>query len=644
YPHLNVKVCATHAGLTVGEDGASHQCIEDLAIMRAIPGMKVFQPCDAAETKAIIKGIAEIDGPCYVRLGRGGVEEAQLLFRLLPQQEEDLLGHQGEEGGLPLVGESLRGEDPLTQDLQRLLPHALAIGGQALQQQARQPPPAALQHLPELVEPLGVDGVMLQHGAHSGQGGGHHHRVGGGEEELHLVHDLVQLPGRQPQGELAQVLGDVLGDLRLPRLQHLGKLHGHLVPAVRRQGGGDGQQGGTRHPADHDVLADLHQVGEVGGDVEHIGVVPMFHLVQQVLHAHGLQNPVGRGLQVVQKHIAHNVLPVQQGPLGGDIQAQPLPQAGLEKQQRRASTAVRGLHGGGDGRGVPAIGIQGRQQVAEQPQGGGLLGQAAPLQPPDGKAGQHVQVLGGHPVQRQAQHRVQQGEGRVGVHQLRAAVVAEQLPGETGGVGVRAVHQQRVRRGLGLIADHADLPGRQPPVRVDELFQVLRPQLEGQILLRVRRCVGRGLLLIAQAEGGQDAADEGGSPAADVSVRDQQQLVQKVQGLLLLGGVPVGEILLKNGDVRLEPGGVLFTPGGLQSVAEELLMAQSVHQADIVVHGGAPQGGHHLVRVQQGGVFGRAGGAAGGAEGGVHPKGDQVVLKIPELGVDIAVAQALGVV
>ncbi|WP_022938502.1 transketolase family protein, partial [Dielma fastidiosa] len=69
------KVCATHAGLTVGEDGASHQCIEDLAIMRAIPGMKVFQPCDAAETKAIIKGIAEIDGPCYVRLGRGGVED-----------------------------------------------------------------------------------------------------------------------------------------------------------------------------------------------------------------------------------------------------------------------------------------------------------------------------------------------------------------------------------------------------------------------------------------------------------------------------------------------------------------------------------------------------------------------------------------
>ena len=75
YPHLNVKVCATHAGITVGEDGASHQAIEDLGLMRGIPGMKVFQPCDATETREIIKGIAQIDGPCYVRLGRSSVED-----------------------------------------------------------------------------------------------------------------------------------------------------------------------------------------------------------------------------------------------------------------------------------------------------------------------------------------------------------------------------------------------------------------------------------------------------------------------------------------------------------------------------------------------------------------------------------------
>lgn len=75
YPKLNVKICATHAGITVGEDGASHQSVEDIGLMRGIPGMKVFQPCDAVEAKAIVKAVAEIDGPCYVRLGRSGVED-----------------------------------------------------------------------------------------------------------------------------------------------------------------------------------------------------------------------------------------------------------------------------------------------------------------------------------------------------------------------------------------------------------------------------------------------------------------------------------------------------------------------------------------------------------------------------------------
>lgn len=74
YPNLNVKVCATHAGITVGEDGASHQALEDIALMRAIPNMHVFQPCDGPEAKAIVKAVANIDGPCYVRLGRLAVE------------------------------------------------------------------------------------------------------------------------------------------------------------------------------------------------------------------------------------------------------------------------------------------------------------------------------------------------------------------------------------------------------------------------------------------------------------------------------------------------------------------------------------------------------------------------------------------
>ena len=70
YPKLNVKVCATHAGLTVGEDGATHQSIEDMSLMRSIPNMLVINPADAVETEAAILAVAEYKGPCYVRLGR----------------------------------------------------------------------------------------------------------------------------------------------------------------------------------------------------------------------------------------------------------------------------------------------------------------------------------------------------------------------------------------------------------------------------------------------------------------------------------------------------------------------------------------------------------------------------------------------
>ncbi|WP_418658330.1 transketolase family protein, partial [Clostridioides difficile] len=73
YPKLNVKICATHAGLTVGEDGASHESVEDIAIMRAIPNMTVLVPADGVETEKIIFEIAKYNGPVYVRLGRSSV-------------------------------------------------------------------------------------------------------------------------------------------------------------------------------------------------------------------------------------------------------------------------------------------------------------------------------------------------------------------------------------------------------------------------------------------------------------------------------------------------------------------------------------------------------------------------------------------
>ncbi len=73
YTHANVKVCATHAGITVGEDGASHQTFEDIALMRTIPGMTVVNPSDGASAKELLKQVIAMEGPCYVRLGRAAV-------------------------------------------------------------------------------------------------------------------------------------------------------------------------------------------------------------------------------------------------------------------------------------------------------------------------------------------------------------------------------------------------------------------------------------------------------------------------------------------------------------------------------------------------------------------------------------------
>lgn len=73
YPHLNVKIGATHAGVTVGEDGASHQCNEDIALMRTIPGMVVMCPSDDVEARAAVRAAIEHEGPVYIRFGRAAV-------------------------------------------------------------------------------------------------------------------------------------------------------------------------------------------------------------------------------------------------------------------------------------------------------------------------------------------------------------------------------------------------------------------------------------------------------------------------------------------------------------------------------------------------------------------------------------------
>ena len=73
YPHLNVKICASHGGISVGEDGASHQCCEDFALMRTIPGMVVMSPADDVEARAMVKAAYAYEGPVYIRTGRSAV-------------------------------------------------------------------------------------------------------------------------------------------------------------------------------------------------------------------------------------------------------------------------------------------------------------------------------------------------------------------------------------------------------------------------------------------------------------------------------------------------------------------------------------------------------------------------------------------
>lgn len=86
YPHLNVKIGATHAGITVGEDGASHQCNEDIALMRTIPGMVIINPADGVEARAAVKAACEYVGPVYMRFGRAAMpiinDEADYKFEI----------------------------------------------------------------------------------------------------------------------------------------------------------------------------------------------------------------------------------------------------------------------------------------------------------------------------------------------------------------------------------------------------------------------------------------------------------------------------------------------------------------------------------------------------------------------------------
>ncbi|WP_277293468.1 transketolase family protein [Veillonella montpellierensis] len=92
YPKLNVKICATHAGITVGEDGATHQSLEDIACMRVLPNMTVVVPADEKETESVIRWAATYEGPVYVRLGRASVDDTTPdNYQFVPGKSQQLI-------------------------------------------------------------------------------------------------------------------------------------------------------------------------------------------------------------------------------------------------------------------------------------------------------------------------------------------------------------------------------------------------------------------------------------------------------------------------------------------------------------------------------------------------------------------------
>ena len=116
YPNLNVKIVASHAGITVGEDGGSHQSVEDIAVMRVLPNMTVIVPADGPETLQAIEAVAEYKGPCYVRVGRNKVptiSPENYTFKI----GKALVLHEGKEAAIIatglMVAEALKARDLL---------------------------------------------------------------------------------------------------------------------------------------------------------------------------------------------------------------------------------------------------------------------------------------------------------------------------------------------------------------------------------------------------------------------------------------------------------------------------------------------------------------------------------------------------
>ena len=474
---------------------------------------------------------------------------------------------------------------------------------------------------------------MLEQHPHGIQRPGHGDVGGGAQQVLQPQHLLVQLAGVEEQGSPAQILRDILGDLVLAHLQALAQLHHHLVALLPAQQGDQADQGLAGGVADAHPLGHLHQVGEVGGDVEHVLPQAVLHLVLEQLDAHHLDDPVCGALQVVQEDLTGHVLLIQGRLIVGHVLPRPLEDLIPQEEQRQAPAGGRP----GGRRDLSHLGVilgQGALGLPQEPEGRRLEAQVAGGGEPGRKAdeaapGLLVILLGG-----QIADGVQQGEGGILVLLLRPVIVAQQRPDEAGHGLAPAVLQQGVHHQLQGIADLAPLLG-------GGLVQMLLPQGEGHLLRRVSAGVGRHLLAVDQVEFGDDLSDEAGCLAPDIPLPVDQQLIEEGQGLGLLPHGQIGAVLVEHIQIGPQLLPALGRAGGLDDVAELPLAAQLVHQLQVVLYRQQDQAVHRLVRGHQGRVLGGLPRPRLPGQVYVHSQRAHVVLEVVELAVDELIPAAL---
>ena len=559
------------------------------------------------------------------------IVEGQGILGLLIAGLQQLLLRQQKGLALFMLAQAAGAEHPAAQDEHSLLPGAAVAAGQTLHQHAQQPLPAAAVGLRLLREPGPVGVVFLINHAHGVQGRGHHPHRCGVEGLAQVRQQLLQLGRRQPQGKAAQIVGDILGKLLLPQLQAPGQLHGHLVALVHRQPGGQGQQGVSGAVAHRDPVADLDEVGQVGGDVQHRSVLPGGVVLQQA-DVHLLQYPGGGGFQVVQENVGDYLL--RQG-----LRHAALHDPAAQQLQGRASPAVDPLQ---DAQRAAAAGIQPVQPVHQQ-HGACPDGDVLPLAQSLGKPQQQLLPGPGQGRQRQSRRRVQQLEGHVVLQLVRMAVIGEEGSQEPL-LPARAPLQQGAHGEFQGIADPPPVLGHQLVVRVDDLLQVQLPLVQVRGHAGVGAAVRRTLLGIARVEPGDDLAHQRRRLAADVPLPVHQQLIQKGQGLHLLGNVQIQGVGLEHPQIGPQPPPVGLAPGLLQQGGKAPLARQPMHQVDVVAHTLQGQGRQGLPVRHQGGVLFRQRRCVPAFQGHIHPPGHHELLEIVQPGVHQLIPPPLGLV